>query len=362
MIDIAILNNYISHQYKSPIAQQWIYQDQSLVFDYVIKQQRIAVSYNKLTNRTSFFLRDKPNEVAIYGYFLEKLNFIFKENMYVYQYDIADSYEVIVNSLIKILKGIDTFFIMFNQQKLDFIALNSALNQFVPITGNVQDSQRNVINAPLINVDSKVKFTGHNNQLTIHAQANIRDITFQFNGSNSSVTIGEHVSLTGLVVIGNGSTLTINKETTSTKSVYFAISSQVNVEVGEDCMFASDIQVRTDDSHPIYDVQNLKRINPSKDIKIGNHVWVGYGSFIFGGASIGDGSIIGANTIVKKKFPNNCVIAGAPAKVVRKNIAWERPFLPEAPDNIDELMLQTQQHHPRSYWQLTQDNCPEIQN
>ena len=42
------------------------------------------------------------------------------------------------------------------------------------------------------------------------------------------------------------------------------------------------------------------------------------------GTSIGDGSIIGARSVVKKAFPNNCSIAGNPAKIVRKNVAWGR--------------------------------------
>ena len=53
-------------------------------------------------------------------------------------------------------------------------------------------------------------------------------------------------------------------------------------------------------------------------------MWVAYGATIWGGTKIGSGSIVGAFSVVKKHFPNNCVIAGVPAKVIRKDVFWER--------------------------------------
>ncbi len=48
---------------------------------------------------------------------------------------------------------------------------------------------------------------------------------------------------------------------------------------------------------------------------------------------IGNGSIIGAMSLVKSIIPNNCIAAGIPARVIRKNIAWSRK---EGAENIDE--------------------------
>lgn len=45
---------------------------------------------------------------------------------------------------------------------------------------------------------------------------------------------------------------------------------------------------------------------------------------VLSNSEIGDGSIIGANSVVTKKFPNNCVVAGNPAKLLRKDVAWDR--------------------------------------
>ena len=68
-------------------------------------------------------------------------------------------------------------------------------------------------------------------------------------------------------------------------------------------------------------------------IVIGEHVWVSKGAFILHGTNVGNGSIIGARSVVKGKFPNNCSIGGNPAKILSKDIAWSRNMEAE---NIDQ--------------------------
>lgn len=52
---------------------------------------------------------------------------------------------------------------------------------------------------------------------------------------------------------------------------------------------------------------------------IGNNVYIGPGTVIFGEIEIGNNVIIGANSVVNKSFPDNVVIAGSPARVIRIN-------------------------------------------
>ena len=51
-------------------------------------------------------------------------------------------------------------------------------------------------------------------------------------------------------------------------------------------------------------------------VKIGDYVFVGYGSIILPGVTIGDHVIVGAGTIVREDIPDNCVVIGNPGKVV----------------------------------------------
>lgn len=61
---------------------------------------------------------------------------------------------------------------------------------------------------------------------------------------------------------------------------------------------------------------------PEKDfvicgnINVGNNVCIGMGAMIMPGVNIGDNVIIGARSVVTKDVPNNCVVAGVPAKTI----------------------------------------------
>ena len=57
---------------------------------------------------------------------------------------------------------------------------------------------------------------------------------------------------------------------------------------------------------------------PSKTVTIGNDVWIGEGVFIVSGVKIGDGAIIGAHAVVTSDVDPYTVVAGVPAKTIRK--------------------------------------------
>lgn len=53
-----------------------------------------------------------------------------------------------------------------------------------------------------------------------------------------------------------------------------------------------------------------------EEIKIGDKCWIEAGAVFLDGAELGDGYVVGANAVVTKKFPDNVVVAGIPAKVI----------------------------------------------
>ena len=56
------------------------------------------------------------------------------------------------------------------------------------------------------------------------------------------------------------------------------------------------------------------------DTFIGDNCFIGGGSFILPGVSIGNNVIVGMGSVVTKDVPDNCIVAGNPAKVIRENI------------------------------------------
>lgn len=55
-----------------------------------------------------------------------------------------------------------------------------------------------------------------------------------------------------------------------------------------------------------------------KSLIIGDNVKIGIGSVIIGDITIGNNVIIGANSLVNKSFTDSCIVAGNPAKIIRK--------------------------------------------
>lgn len=94
--------------------------------------------------------------------------------------------------------------------------------------------------------------------------------------------------------------------------------------IGKDCMLSSKIRISTTDSHSVIDLNTNKRINPAGDIIIGDHVWVGYHVAINKGCRIGNGAVLAGNSVITKDVPSNVVAAGVPAKVVKRNVTWNR--------------------------------------
>lgn len=105
-----------------------------------------------------------------------------------------------------------------------------------------------------------------------------------------------------------------------------------NVEIGSFCSIASNCSIGGGD-HPMDFVstspvflrgRNIMRKNftnlefdESKRVIIGNDVWIGEACFIVGGVALGNGSVIGAHSVVTHDVPPYAIAVGAPARIVR---------------------------------------------
>ena len=90
---------------------------------------------------------------------------------------------------------------------------------------------------------------------------------------------------------------------------------QGGIEIGNGVLIGHNVTLATlnHDERP----SHRQNIYP-KPIKIGDNVWIGSNATILQGVTIGNGAIIGANAVVTKDVPENAIVAGIPAKIIRK--------------------------------------------
>lgn len=222
---------------------------------------------------------------------------------------------------------------------------------------NYADAEGNRIEYPgAIEENIQIKLTGSNNRLVVDPGARLGKLTIDFDCDNGLVQIGASKGVpafSAAIRVGQDSSVLIGSNVSTTTTVTMSATEGTTIRVGDDVMFASENQVRADDGHPIFDVRTGDRVNVSRSITIGNHVWLARHAVVLGGAEIGDGSVIGYGSIVTRNVPNNCIAAGVPATVIRRDIAWERPHLSMTkpyykPD------ASTVSRSP--YWNLTEDD------
>lgn len=91
--------------------------------------------------------------------------------------------------------------------------------------------------------------------------------------------------------------------------------------MGNDCGISWECQFLDEDFHELnYEGQENQK---ARNIRVGNHVWIGSRVTVLKGAVIPNGCVVAANTVVNKEFTEeNCLLAGNPAKVVKRNVSW----------------------------------------
>lgn len=135
------------------------------------------------------------------------------------------------------------------------------------------------------------------------------------------------IELSGRAGFGHGSRLSVGKNAVVSIGTHFSntaamtLVSQKRIIIGDHVTTSWNTLVMDTDWHPIINLKTKEIYPVSKDIIIGNHVWLCTRSVILKGSVIPDGCIVGANSLCSKVFSSeNSVIAGNPAEVRKDNV------------------------------------------
>ena len=175
-----------------------------------------------------------------------------------------------------------------------------------------------------------IKVRGRNNQLVIGEGCEITNCEIRLYGNDNLIEIGSNVRYRAgkiYILAGQGCHVKIGADTTVEKA-FLLIDESSNIDIGRDCMLSTEIIIRTGDKHSILDANTGERLNPSRDVQVGDRVWIGRAVQVLKGSSLLPESVVAACSVVTKSFEEgNCVVAGVPAKIVKRGIRWDRDKL-----------------------------------
>lgn len=106
-----------------------------------------------------------------------------------------------------------------------------------------------------------------------------------------------------------------------------AIVAGKKITLGEDVMIGRNAVVYDSDFHRILQKDETV-MNPSRPVKIGDHVWLGANAMILKGTVIGNNSVIGANTVVSGSVPENSICHTRRENGIKDDFeTWNRRFV-----------------------------------
>ena len=175
---------------------------------------------------------------------------------------------------------------------------------------------------------------------TVHlADPKNPNVHISITGSGNTVEIEAANDFAATIYIGvadcpaNNCRVKIGPGTTSCGMTMMLLESDSSVSIGNDCMFSNDVELHASDTHSLLDLDG-RLLNFGRQIEIGDHMWVGKHARILKNTRIPDNSVVGMCSLVTGSFDEpNCVLAGVPAKVVRRDVAWSRTRPQQHVDN-----------------------------
>ncbi|USL44774.1 maltose acetyltransferase domain-containing protein [Priestia megaterium] len=89
------------------------------------------------------------------------------------------------------------------------------------------------------------------------------------------------------------------------------------IRIGDNCFLAPGVHIYTA-THPLHALERISGAEFGKRVEIGNNVWIGGRAIINPGVKIGNNAVIASGAVVTKNVPDNVVVGGNPAVIIKR--------------------------------------------
>lgn len=164
-------------------------------------------------------------------------------------------------------------------------------------------------------------------------------------GSKDQIIIGKNVDINGCLSVGGKGKITVGDYTLIGPRVM--IQALDSIKIGRFCYIAPDAFISDSNNHSIYakdrmtdtlgvdkGIFGVKAV--TKPIKIGNHVWIARRAMVMKGVTIGDRSIVAAGAVVTKNVPQDVIVGGNPAKIIKR--INQKPVNPDEVEKPEKIL------------------------
>lgn len=150
---------------------------------------------------------------------------------------------------------------------------------------------------------------------------------FNLTNDKSKIRFGDYCNIAATIVLREKGSITVGNYVYMNR---IHLNIQYHLSIGSYCMFGPNVKIWDSKDHPLDKLdrrnQLIKKLEEGiidsyeaggGDIIIGDDVWVGMDSIIMGGVTIGNGSVVAAGSIVTRSVPENVLVGGVPARIIK---------------------------------------------
>lgn len=174
----------------------------------------------------------------------------------------------------------------------------------------------------------KIQVKGKNCKIVIGRRSRLNHCVITLRGDNCTLNIKGSTTMINHALLDTyraGSSISIGSSFSMEGGRIEAMDGKT-ISIGNNCMFSRGVEVCNGDNHPIYTVGHTDaRLNPSSEVVIGNHVWLGANTRVLKGVHIADDVIVGTCALVTGKLDTaHTLYIGVPAREYKSGVTWKR--------------------------------------